>query len=217
MMQKRGNERIKTVLFALFMCLGILVHAQTEEETEPYIDNDNKLYFYDVLLERGTYTTTALNSNLSEGLITSVYGGYFLTHWFGVRPGVSLITDLKNNSPYLKIPCLFAVRSNTTHIYLEHETFQEFLLSLFLYIMPTRFEFNLGPSLGYVWNNPRHLAVSIDGNLRMGFQFWRIGIHGDLGVNYLCTKNFVEKILYVNQPIRPAWFFSFSAGASFRF
>jgi hypothetical protein len=191
--------------------------AQTEFEIEePYIDNDNKLYYQDIVAEYGLYTDMAVNSSLSDGFVTSVYSGYFLTHWFGVRPGVSMIMDL-NNSPYLKIPCLFAVRSPLVRTTIaEPETFREFLFNFFLYILPTRYELNIGPSLGYVWNNRRHFASSIDMNLRMGFQIWQIGIHGNMGFNYLWTKNFINKD-EIAKNARQAWYVNLSIGASFRF
>jgi hypothetical protein len=215
-MQRSENKLLKAGLITLFMCFGMLINAQTEFEIEePYIDNDNKLYFQDIVAEYGLYTTTALNS-LPDGYITSLYSGYFLTHRFGFRSGASLIMDLKNGSPYIKIPCLVAIRTPTVRLAIpEPETFKEFLLNLFLLILPTRFEFNAGPSFGYVWNNQRNFASSIDINLRMGFQFWRIGIHGNMGANYLWTKNFIDK--GSKKSFRPDWFANLSLGVSFRF
>lgn len=223
MIQKYGNEGIKAGLLALFMCFCMFVQAQTELDAELDIDkehdieNDNRRYFHDIALERGTYfDATKLNSDLSDGFVTSIYGSYFLTHNLGFRSGISLITDLKNDSPYLKIPCLFAFRTPTFHFSnWEAESFGEFLFSLFLAIMPTRCEVNLGPSIGYVWNNSRNFASSMDFNLRLGFQFWRIGINGNMGVNYLWTRNFVDRSSARN--VRPPWFVGFSGGVSFRF
>jgi hypothetical protein len=214
MLQKQRKEWTKVCLFALFMSFGTIVQAQTEIELKRYIDH---WYFQDIALERGLYMAMTMSDNLSDGRITSIYSSYFLNHWFGLRPGVSLITDLRD-SQYLKIPCLFAVRSPTFHMVLEPKSFREFLWSLFLCIMPTRWEVNVGPSLGYVWNNKRSLASSIDCNFRMGFQFWRIGINGNMGFNYLWTKNFVDRnIIAYSRQIRPAWFANLSVGASFRF
>jgi hypothetical protein len=192
-------------------------YAQTEFIIEkPYID-DNKLYYQDIVAEYGLYTAIAANSSLSDGFVTSLYSGYFLTHWFGVRPGVSVIMDLTDNSPYLKIPCLFAVRSPIVRTTIaEADTFREHLFNLFLHILPMRYEFNIGPSLGYVWNNRRRFASSIDMNLRMEFQIWRIGIHGNMGVNCLWTKNFIDRDRMAKN-VRQAWYANFSIGASFRF
>jgi hypothetical protein len=199
----------------MFVCFGVKSQTQMEFNIEkPYTDDDNKLYYQDIVAEYGLYTGAG---SLSEGFVTSLYSGYFLTHWFGVRPGVSVIMDLDDNSPYLKIPCLFAVRSPMARWTIaEVETFREFLLNLFLYIIPMRYEFNIGPSLGYVWNNQRHFASSIDMNLRMGFQIWRIGIHWNMGFNYLWTKNFID-INRIKQSDRQAWYANLSIGASFRF
>jgi hypothetical protein len=220
-MQRSENKLLRKGLIALFICFGLSAKAQTEFEIEePHIENDNKLYFQDIVAEYGSYSTTALNSDMSEGYITSLYSGYFLTHWYGFRSGASLIMDLKHNSPYIKIPCLFAVRTPSLRLLIaEPESFREFLLSIFLLIIPTRFELNVGPSLGYVWNNQRSFASSIDANLRMGFQIWRIEIHGNMGVNYLWTKNFIDRDYDrdYKRLFRPAWFINLSFGASFRF
>ncbi|MDR1594817.1 MAG: hypothetical protein LBS43_10120 [Prevotellaceae bacterium] len=222
MMKKYGKGRIKAVFLALFMCFGMFVQAQMELQAELDIDkehdieNDNRLYFHDIALERGVYFDTRMNSDLSDGFVTSLYGSHFLTHNLGVRSGISLITYLKDDSPYLKIPCLFAFRTPTFHFSnWEAESFGEFLFNLFLAIIPTRCEVNLGPSIGYVWNNQRNFASSIDGNLRLGFQIWRIGINGNMGVNCLWTRNFIDKDS-INR-FRPAWFVGFSGGVSFRF
>jgi hypothetical protein len=221
MMQKCGKEQIKAVFFAFFMCFGMLVQAQTEVvdeldlDTEHNILDDNRRFFHDIALERGLYAATVMNGSLSDGRITSLYGSYFLTHNLGIRSGISLITDL-NNSPYVKIPCLFAFRSPKFHFSNnEPENFRQFLGTLFLMIIPVCFEANLGPSFGYVWNNQRSLASSLDFNCRLGFQFWRIGINGNMGVNYLWTKNFVDK--ETAKRLRHAWFANLSIGASFRF
>lgn len=225
MLQKYEKEGIKAGLLILFMCFGMLAHARKDTVNtwykERYMDNDNWLYFQDIALERGLYTATVSSDNLSDGLITSLYGSYFLNNIFGFRSGVSLITDLNSDSPYLKIPCLFAIRSRTFRIsYDESDNFRDFWRNLFWNIMsaiPARFEINMGPSLGYIWDNQRSLAFSIDGNLRMGLQFWRIGIYGNMGLSYLCTKNFVDGNFMAKKRIRPAMFANISGGVSFRF
>jgi hypothetical protein len=221
MTQKYVKEWIKAGLFVLFISFGALVQAQMDTEGELDIDkehdieNDNRRYFHDIAFERGLYTVTAMNSDMSDGRITSLYGSHFFTHNLGVRSGVSLITDLKY-SPYLKIPFLFAFRTPKFHFSnWEAETFGESLRNLLLAILFTRCEINAGPSLGYVWYSQHNFASSIDLNLRMGFQFWRIGINGNMGINYLWTRNFVNK--KIKRQSGNAWFANLSAGVSFRF
>jgi hypothetical protein len=115
-------------------------------------------------------------------------------------------------------PFLFAIRFRTFHFaHSEYETFKEALQNLILCIIPARCEINMGPSLGYVWNAQRKFASSFDFNLRMGFQFWRIGINGNMGINCLWTKNFVDKKTVNRQSYRPAWYANLSIGGSFRF
>jgi hypothetical protein len=212
-------KQIKVGLIILFTCLGAFLKAQTNglEITEPYRDNDNRRYFQDVSCEIGFYSANT-TGDLSDGFIANISSGYFFNPWFGMRPGVSVITDLDDYSPYVKIPCLIAFRTPTTRLTIrEPETIKEGLINLFLLLLPTRFEFNIGPSLGYAINNQHRFASSIDANLRMGFQFWRIGINGNMGLNYLWTKNFVERDFIRNKRIRPAWYGNLSVGMSFRF
>ncbi|MDR1896900.1 MAG: hypothetical protein LBR10_08935 [Prevotellaceae bacterium] len=200
------------------MCFCLSLQAQTNAEHKRHIDNYNRRYYQDIVLERGLYIPTTDNS-MSEGYITSLYSGYFITHNLGFRSGVSMITDLNNGSPYLKLPVLFTLRSPTLHIsyHRDDETFGEYLRHLILYLLPTRYEINLGPSLGYVWNNRRNFAASLDLNIRAGFQFWRIGLYGNMGINYLLTKNFVNRDIIPRGKSRPGWFGNLSLGASFGF
>jgi hypothetical protein len=217
MMKKYRKKQIITGLLALFMCSGMMASAQTEMENERYINNDNWRYFKDIALESGLYASTSGVNNMTDGSITSLYGSYFPVHNMGFRSGVSYIMDI-NHSDYVKIPLLFAIRSRTFHFsHTEYETFWETLRDLILCIMPARCEVNTGPSLGYVHNAQRKFAASLDLNLRIGFQFWRIGINGNMGINYLLTKNFVDKKTVNRQSSRPAWFANLSIGGSFRF
>jgi hypothetical protein len=91
------------------------------------------------------------------------------------------------------------------------------LKTLILLLIPVRGEINIGPSFGYAWDARRNFASSLDANFRMGFQFWRIVINGNLGINYLWTKNFVDTAPYNRHSVTPVWFVNLSAGASFRF
>jgi hypothetical protein len=219
MMQKRRNRQVKAGIIILFICLGMIGKAQTNgfEIVEPYGDDDNKWYFQDISFEAGSYIPTTIG-DLSTGFITNLSSGYYFNHWFGVRSGVSVITDLDDYSSYMKIPCLITFRTPTVRLEtLEVGTLRDGLVNLFLLFLPTRFEFNIGPSLGYVRNAQHRFASSIDANLRMGFQFWRIVIHGNMGVNYLWTKNFVDRDIIRGKRSRPAWYANLSVGASFRF
>jgi hypothetical protein len=227
MMQRYSNKQLKLSLLVAFMFAVMALSAQMDMETESgiheqdvAIENDNYRYFRDIVLERGLYMAmiNKPNSELSDGRITSLYGSYFIKHWLGFRSGASLIMDLKDDSPYLKVPCLIAVRTPRIRIELhDAETFSEYLTNLFLLFIPARFECNLGPSFGYVWNNRPAFAFSIDGNLRMGFQFWRIGLHGNMGFNYLWTKNFKgQESFGLRKYVRPYWYANMSFGMSFR-
>jgi hypothetical protein len=219
MLKKCRKKRVKAGLLALLLiCSGVTVQAQAEAESNRYADNDNRWYFQDVAIEGGLYTPTERNSSIPDGHITSLYGSYFLTHNLGFRSGASLIMDIED-SPYVKIPCLLAFRSKTLRLQPRYqpEDFKELLQDVILYIIPTRYEINLGPSFGYVWHNRRNFAVSADANFRMGFQFWRIGVNGNMGISYLLTKNFANREPFSDQPFRPVWFANLSVGASFRF
>jgi hypothetical protein len=221
MLQKGEKEGVRAGLFTLFLCFGLFAQAQTDKENEwysnHYMNNDNWIYFRDIALERGLYMATVPIDDLSDGRITSLHGSYFLNNIFGFRSGVSLITDLNDDSPYLKIPFLLALRSRTFQTsVVESETFKEFIRNLIWYIIPKRCEINMGPSLGYIWNNKPDWAYSIDSNFRIGFQFGRIGLNGNIGVNYLLSKNFIGSYFIYAKRSRPVWYVNLSAGFSFR-
>jgi hypothetical protein len=210
---------MKKILIVLFVVFHLFSQAQTNTTGKLYIDDINRIYFQDIDLTYGA--CIAPKSSNIYGSVTNLSGSYFINRTIGFRSGVSLIMDM-NNDTYLKMPALFAVRwksvtSTSDSRMVEYHNFQDFFLNLFLNLFPHHYEVNIGNSLGYVFNSKYHFASSLDANFRMTYMIWRIGLNGNLGVNYLWTRNFVDKDNLVRKQFRPGWFVNLSAGLSFRF
>jgi hypothetical protein len=205
-------------------------------------ENDNWDYFYDIALGGGLYISTDDNS-FPPGTVISLSGSYFLNDKIGFRSGVSYITQLEGSNEYLKIPLLVAFRTASFRYdwldQTEPENLGEFFTHFLLTIIPTRFEINAGPSLGYMTPNPvstytyqigkevlletseinQRFASSLEANFRISYQIWRICLTGNLGINYLWTKNYNHQVFRPteNSNTKPSWFANLSFGGSFRF
>jgi hypothetical protein len=208
---------MKKILIVLFLVFHLFSQAQTNTDGKRYLDDINRIYFQDIDLTYGA--CIAPTSSNMYGSVTSLSGSYFLTRTIGFRSGVSLIMDM-NSDTYLKMPALFAVRwksvTSDSHM-VEYHDFSNFFLNLVLNLFPHHYEVNIGNSLGYVFNSKYHFASSLDANFRMTYMIWRIGLNGNLGVNYLLTRNFVDNDNLARKKFRPGWFVNLSAGLSFRF
>jgi hypothetical protein len=234
------SKKIRLAVIAFLLILPIqsanaqMIHSDN--------DNDNFRYFYDIAVDVGSYmpmNATAMSS-FSDGSVISLSGSYYYNDKFGFRSGISYISGLYGCDKYLKVPFLFSFRTRTFHWLIDRESdnLRELLLDLLLLLLPTRFELNVGPSLGYInpskyayYTNIRgndvlvqtadirsRFASSIDANARVTFQFWRICINGNIGFNYLLTNNFDYRIYSPNtEKVNASWFLNASAGLSFRF
>ncbi|MDR2056769.1 MAG: hypothetical protein LBP83_00495 [Dysgonamonadaceae bacterium] len=239
----------------LFFCMALSMQAQ-ETKTYDYFHpeyedrdgeksvndryNDNLIYFHDVTLERGLFIPTD-NNHLSNGSVTALSGSYFLNDKFGFRSGISYISEMDGSQMYWKVPLLFAFRTTTIPFNddtdMDFETARDYLVYLLLNVIPKRFEFNAGPSLGYMtpyslyYSSGETLtlpsettrlryrfASSIDANMRMIYQIGQLGLYINMGISYLWTRNY---IYFETKPYRkesrPAWLANLSLGVSFRF
>lgn len=204
--------------------------------------NDNWRYFHDIAIENGLYIPTN-EKTMSSGSIMSLHGSYFFTDKFGFRSGLSLISGMDGSDKYLKIPLLFSFRTEAVSFAggndIEFESFREALINFLINVVPKRFEFNAGFSLGYmtpkadsthIFNDggklmlaktfeaSRRFASSLDANMRMSYQIWRIGLNINIGINYLWTKNYNHHDYYpINSQSQPSLFANLGIGASFRF
>ncbi len=222
------------------MCFCLPISAQQQSDFE---DNDNWKYFYDIGFESGLYVSTNVKSFQSAS-INTLHGSYFFSDKLGFRSGISYISGMDGCDYYLKVPLLFSFRTKTFRmnwweVLSEDGSFGDFIRSVIFSLFPTRIEFNVGTSLGYLYPQSSHtysfrngeeiliesfdasqrFASSLDGNLRLSFQFWRICINGYMGFNYLWTNNFNHNVFYPShkEERKPSWFGNIGAGASFRF
>jgi hypothetical protein len=236
---------IQTKLRIIILFISICLNLQAQESKRDYdTENDNWTYFYDIAVENGVYNSIGHHEN---GSMFSASGSYFYNDKFGFRSGISLITGMEASDKYWKMPVLFAFRTKTFKTdwgepfgYSDDigYFFLETLTNVLVRILPTRFEFNAGPSFGYL--TPEYsstytyqgdqlilaksvdarsrFASSLDANMRMSFQFWRICLNVNMGSNWLWTRNYeYTQYLPAKRTEKPSWFLNFGAGASFRF
>jgi len=218
---------IKLILILSYFCLT--AHAQQSKYEYDIDDNDNWKYFYDIGIEGGRYISTD-NNIFNFNFFTTLTGSYFFSDKLGFRSGVSFISGMEGSDSYWKVPILFSIRSKTSQ------------RGGGVVIGAARTEFNIGTSLGYISpkesityrsQNGREVSVitntvtskfasSLDANVRLSFQFWRICLNGNMGINYLWTRNYNQHTFYHYAPnseenIYPSWFWDVKVGASFRF
>ncbi len=226
----------KKVIFG-FIFLFFLLSTQARQPEER---NDNWRYFRDIGVEYGIYIPTEYN-NLSNGSITNLHGGYFFNDKLGFRSGITLITGMEGSGNYWKIPFLFSVRTKTFNIEwnsdAEYDNASDLLFNFLLFILPNSYELNIGPSLGYmtpknsityitqggaefseIYKINNRFASSIDANLRLSFQLGKICLNGNMGINYLLTKNYDYHFFIPDDTAqKPTWFVNLSVGVSYRF
>lgn len=216
------------ILIFIFMYSCLSLQAQ-----KPEINRNNCekwKYLNDVALEAGKFFT-ADNNEYFDGSTVSLSTGYFPNAVAGFRSGISCITGIYGSEIYLKAPLLFALRTgHVLHDWLDvygRDVYSlDFLFANILYaLIPTALEFNAGTSLGYITPDSeiskvsltRRFASSLDLNLRINYQIWRFCLTGNMGVNYLWTKNYRYKPVFPHETAIPVWFVNISAGCSFRF
>ncbi len=235
----------KVAMFSVilfFLSFSFVLQAQNASSGKSSPDNSDRKFFYDLGLETGLYVSTT-DRDWPSGSILSFHGGYYWNDRFGVRSGLSFISGLEGSDRYYKVPLLFSFRIGPYQKEWddrdEYDNFGELLFAFLLHFLPTSLEVNAGTSFGsispdlseiYTINNKgkeilserswvsREFASSLDANLRLSFRFWRINLTGNMGINYLYTKNF-HHTLYVPEETRnrPCWFANLGLGASFLF
>ena len=247
-MTQGAARRITLLLLILFPCL--LIQAQQQDiylesyPRESLVEDDNQKYFYDIAVDAGLYIPMDEASDFAGGSTINISGAYYFDNKWGVRSGLSLISDMEGSDAYLKVPVLFSYRTKLFQLNWDDSgsdtddfSMSDFLLGIFFSLFPSRLEFNTGPSLGYMTSNPNfsyhyqngqaitsgtfgvksQFAASWDANIRLSYQIWRIGITGSFGVNYLFTKNYQYRCFLPMETYEPKWFGNLSLGASFSF
>ena len=237
-MKYKATYYISVIIFLLILAPIQKTNAQMIEP-----ENDSWKYFHDITLEIGSYITmSSVEDFFSDATVFSLSGSYYWDNKFGIRSGISCIMGVDGSDKYFKLPVLFSFRtrtftSNWEPDY-EYENFGSMLLHFLFNILPTRFELNIGVSLGYM--TPESYVVhriidekkvlsqtadirspfasSIDTNVRLSFQFGRVGIPVNFGMNYLLTGNYDYRLYYPREEkIRSLWFANLSVGLSYRF
>ena len=199
-------------------------------------------YRSDITVEKGVYIPLTNRYSVGSASITSISGSYFLDNGFGVRSGISYISELEGSDGYWKIPFLFCYKINLPCREWDElgdfEDFSELFIHTLSCILPASLELNTGFSLGGIkpypssvytlhgeqeilietYNVNRRFAASWDAELKFGFQIWRILLSADLGVNYLLSNNLEYTSLYpFEETYKPKWFGKVAFGVAYRF
>jgi len=185
------NNKIFLVL-SLTMLLGIHGHSQ---ELEPASNAGVDAGF---LVFMGKQ-----NAPEMMGFYKSFTTAYFGDLRNGIRTGLIHSTDLENCNNALLVPIYFARRNKPT-INKEPiivETFGDFIFGIISAIVPSRVEYNIGPTIGYFQSSKtplyedeyrvrRNMLFAINAGVRPSFQIWRFNLGFNLNVGYVPTKNF---------------------------
>lgn len=163
----------------------------------------------------------------------------------GVRSGVTYYAKTMNAGWMVKIPVYVAFRTaNKKNEYdvmapenIDNNLLQDIIYSI-IGELPMKFEFNIGPSIGYVSpeSGPKKLSseekrklddyfvhakmsISADANLRISYYINRVGINLTLGGGYWVTNNFKYYSVKGDEDNGKVsrWMGNFSAGLTYRF
>lgn len=218
----------RTFILLISSFYFILSYAQTFVDTT----DDNRKYFYDIGL---SYSYLIFRD---DSRMVNLQGAYYFSPNMGIRTGLSYSGGITDDCDWMiKIPALFSFRTATAEglepMYDGDETFGEILFMSLLYLLPKRFEVNMGPSFGYMTADKKYASdeklksdnyfienkpmVTMDTNVKMTIPIKRIGIDFSLGVSYLFTKNikYYSPDNLSNRTQR--WIGNFSMGAHYRF
>lgn len=216
------------VLFIFCFSLSIcFLSAQTYND-----ESGNKRYFYDLGL---SYSTLIFQG---DGSMLNLHGAYYLSPNWGVRTGLSYSSDITDDCDWMiKIPALLSFRTETIESmepdFDDDDSFGQMLFSSLLYILPKRFEVNVGPSFGYMssYDLPNKQGklvddfycigtkpmVTLDLNGKMTIPIKRVGIDLSMGVSYFLTKNIKSYSHNGSEERVHRWMGNFSVGVYYRF
>lgn len=137
------------------------------------------------------------------GLHKSFTTAYFGDLRSGFRTGLSYSSDFENCNNAFLVPIYFARRNKPT-VSKEPiiiDTFGDLIFGLLSSIIPSRVEYNIGPTIGYIQQNSnpifddeyrvrREMFFSINAGVRPSFQIWRLNLGFNFNIGYVPTKNF---------------------------
>lgn len=205
-------------------------------------NNDDKNYFHDVSFDLGVYPyiNKVYQPNLT-GSVISFQNVNYLSDKIGFRTGISIINDLEGSDRLYSVPIYFAYRTSTQRKFAigPVSSIQELIIGVILGLIPRNCEFNIGTNIGFIDkdNTKGFLMIdnkafsnsyivknsfwsSIDGGVRLKYNIWRFGLVLSPGLSYSLTRNFIfdsDLPNDENNGLRPAMFFRFTGGISFRF
>ncbi len=175
----------------------------------------------------------------------------FIEPNIGIRTGIISYSEMSHSKWGFKVPVLLAFRTSNTkldydydydyenqHRILPHIT-SDLMYSL-LFNLPMRFEFNIGPAIGYLHPNKENkelnteekrkredyflntrLLVTLDANVKASFVIKQVNIGISGGVSLLATRNYkyyaIDDFADEKDGKIARWMGNISFNASYRF
>lgn len=207
----------------------------TTEKGKKTHTNENLRYLNEISFDVGVHTPFNNNYlNSLDGTLYTLQAAHFFSsnkHW-GIRTGLSYTDGFSGSNYQITMPLLISYRTNIVPptYYTEGTSLGEFLTNFIINLIPKRFEFSVGPNIGYIQPDKhtdmykyvltRRFALSVDASARMTFKIWRFGIVFTPTASYLATRNFkYYNDITATSKIKsqPSFFFKGTIGLSFRF
>ena len=180
-----------------------------------FSQNDiNHIYLHEVSVNYGVMPHMTQRHQPSYiGKIFSIESANYFTNNIGFRTGFSSISDLEGVNSYYAVPLYFSYRTDERRdfgLVGNIDSFNALFSNILFNILPRKFEFVAGSSLGYI--NPdnsesyiiiddrkfindfyveRNFSATVDLGLKLIYKFNRIGVDLSGIYSYLVTKNFV--------------------------
>lgn len=226
--------RTYQIMIISFIACFVTLNAQTNND-----ETLNKRFYKDIGISQSILF-------VGDGSITNLHGAYYFTPKLGVRSGISYSNNIIDNcKSYIKIPILFSLRSETIRnddpdfTIGDEDNLSDIILNAIgniLFMIPTRYEINIGPTIGYISSDSKLTAeekrqvddyfvnvnpmITLDANAKMTLALYRIGIDFSFGVSYLVTPNlkYYSNNIYSDKDGKTLrWIGNFSIGAHYRF
>lgn len=177
-----------------------------------------------------------------ESKIFSIENANYYTNNLGFRTGIAIITDMEGVNSQFCVPIYFSYRTKERNDFVfadQSDAFSSLLSSIYFFLFPRKFEFNIGTSVGYinpdngisysVIDDKRYIINyevdnkfynSIDLGVKMIYKIQRVGIDLSATYCYLTTNNYKFKSelpFATNNGFQPKNFIKLQVGLSYSF
>ncbi len=204
--------------------------------------NENYKYFNEV----GAGIGVAIFHDNSRQI--SLEAVKFIKPYTGIRTGIINYSEMSHSKWGFKVPILLAFRTanidpdsdSDNNCHCCDQDFMSEFINILSSVLPVRYEFNIGPAIGYLYPNrenkrlnseekrlyedyflDKRVLVTLDANVKASYAIDRVNIGVSGGVSFLATRNYKYYSLN-NYPGKrdgkiARWMGNVSFNASYRF